>query len=99
MRDCWLPNSRSCAGVHPGLISEPHMNMQAERSGPRSLDDAKRWMRDKLAKRVHPLGLTDPLVTASLIEELKGLDADNWAALWGAAGARHREQGRDAEHK
>jgi hypothetical protein len=31
-----------------------------ERTGPRTLEDAKRWMHDKLAKRVHPLGLTTP---------------------------------------
>jgi hypothetical protein len=55
----------------------------AERSGPRTLQEAKQWMHDKLAKRVHPLGLTDPPVTAALIDQLKGLDGDSWAEVWG----------------
>lgn len=69
----------------------------AERAGPRTLDDAKRWMHDKLAKRVHPLGLTDPTVTAALIDQLQGLDGDSWAGVWGAAGANHSGQGVAAE--
>lgn len=71
----------------------------SERSGPRTLDDAKRWMHDKLSKRVHPLGLTDPAVTAPLIDQLKGLDAENWSELWGGAGARSYAQAADAEKR
>jgi esterase FrsA len=70
-----------------------------ERSGPRSLDDAKRWMHDKLAKRVHPLGLTDPAVTAPLIDRLAGLDAENWAAVWHAAGEDSSRQAQAAERR
>ena len=69
----------------------------AERSGPRTLQEAKQWMHDKLAKRVHPLGLTDPAVTAALIDQLKGLDGDSWAEVWGGAGARHSEEALAAE--
>jgi len=69
----------------------------AERSGPRTLQEAKQWMHDKLAKRVHPLGLTDPPVTAALIDQLKGLDGDSWAEVWGGAGARHSEEALAAE--
>ena len=67
------------------------------RSRPRTLEEAKAWMHDKLAKRVHPLGLTDPRVTAELIDQLKGLDGDNWAKVWGGAGAGHAEQAAAAE--
>lgn len=70
-----------------------------ERAGPRTLEDAKRWMREKLALRVHPLGLTDPATTSALIDELAGLDGDTWAALWGSAGARHRQAAADAERR
>jgi esterase FrsA len=69
----------------------------AERSGPRTLQEAKQWMRDKLEKRVHPFGLTDPGVTTALIDELKGLDGDSWAEVWGGAGARHCEKAVAAE--
>ena len=58
----------------------------AERSGPRTLQEARQWMHDKLAKRVHPLGLTDPAVTAALIDQLKGLDGDSWAEALGRSG-------------
>ena len=75
------------------------MSALHERSGPRSLDDAKRWMHDKLAKRVHPLGLTDPAATAPLIDALRGLDGESWAQVWGEAGERASRQAADAERK
>jgi esterase FrsA len=68
-----------------------------DRSRPRTLEEAKAWMHDKLAKRVHPLGLTDPRVTAELIDQLRGLDGGNWAKVWGRAGAGHAEQAAAAE--
>ena len=78
--------------------TETHLNAQiTERAGPRTLDDAKRWMHDKLSRRVHPLGLTDPAATAPLIDQLKGLDAENWANVWGAAGSRSSHQAAEAE--
>jgi len=67
-----------------------------ERTGPRTLEDAKRWMHDKLAKRVHPLGLTTPERTARLIDALQGLDAPRWAATWVAAGREQMEAGQQA---
>jgi esterase FrsA len=73
------------------------MQMNSERSGPRTLEDARAWMRDKLAKRVHPLGLTDPAHTEKVIAGLRGLDGENWAAAWGDAGRRFAEQAADAE--
>jgi esterase FrsA len=59
-----------------------------ELSGPRSLESAKAWMRDRLGKRVHPLGLTEPQATLDVVEKLRGLDGDNWASAWMAAGDR-----------
>lgn len=59
-----------------------------ELSGPRSLENAKAWMRDRLAKRIHPLGLTDPQATLDTIEALQGLDGQNWASAWIATGNR-----------
>jgi len=57
-----------------------------ELSGPRSLENAKNWMRDRLGKRIHPLGLTEPETTLQTIERLEGLDGDRWAAAWMATG-------------
>ena len=56
-------------------------------------------MHDKLAKRVHPLGLTDPAATAPLIDALRGLDGESWAQVWGEAGERASRQAADAERK
>lgn len=57
-----------------------------ELTGPRSLENAKDWMRDRLGKRIHPLGLTDPDTTMDTIDALEGLDGENWAKAWIAAG-------------
>ena len=54
-------------------------------------------MRDKLAKRVHPLGITDPAETEKVIAGLRGLDGENWAAAWGDAGRRFAQQAAAAE--
>lgn len=86
--------------THPDY-SAPHSNSTngditvatAERTGPRSLDDARRWMHEKLAARVHPMGLTDPAVTAPLIDALPGLDGESWGQHWCAAGTRARVDG------
>ncbi|WP_085026411.1 alpha/beta hydrolase family protein [Ensifer aridi] len=53
---------------------------------PRTLENAKAWMKDRLAKRIHPLGLTDPHETLNAIDRLEGLDGANWAKSWTASG-------------
>lgn len=63
-----------------------------ELTGPRSLDDAKAWMRDRLAKRIHPLGLTDPQGTSDTIDRLQGLDGARWAKAWIATGDAYMEK-------
>jgi hypothetical protein len=55
---------------------------------PKTLAEAKAWMHDRSAKRFHPLGLTDPAVTAEAIDELAGLDGASWAKVWMAKGDR-----------
>ena len=64
------------------------MATAGELTGPRSLDNAKAWMRDRLAKRIHPLGLTEPEATLETIEALQGLDGANWASAWIGTGNR-----------
>jgi esterase FrsA len=68
-----------------------------ELSGPRSLQDAKAWMRDRLTKRIHPFGLTEPEATLQTIERLEGLDGEKWAAAWVATG--NRFLGSAADHE
>jgi len=68
----------------------------SERTGPRTLENAKEWMHDKLKKRVHPLGLTDPATTGRIIDQLEGLDGANWGRAWGDAGRKAFEAGRTA---
>ncbi|WP_431286455.1 alpha/beta hydrolase family protein [Roseateles chitinivorans] len=66
---------------------------------PKTLAEAKQWMKDKLAAKVHPMNLIDPVEGLRLIDQLEGLDAEAWAAVWGRAGdeARHRaDQARDS---
>lgn len=74
-----------------------HQANIGELSGPRSLENAKDWMRDRLKKRIHPLGLTDPEATLRTIDALKGLDGENWAAAWISTGNGYLEKGRTLE--
>lgn len=69
----------------------------AEMAAPRTLENAKAWMRAKLAARVHPLGLTDPDETLQGIDSLTGLDGANWAAVWVARGDAHAARAKRAE--
>lgn len=71
----------------------------AEMNGPRSLDNAKEWMRAKLKARVHPLALTNVDDTREVIEGLTGLDGASWAAAWGAKGDDFASRAADAEAK
>ncbi len=71
-------------------------NQASERTGPRTLENAKEWMHDKLEKRVHPLGLTDPATTGRIIDQLEGLDGANWGRAWGDAGNQAFDAGRAA---
>lgn len=62
---------------------------------PRTLDEAKRWMRQRLAKQ-HPMNLVSEAVGGAVIDSLTGLDGQTWGDAWGAAGARVREAARAA---
>ncbi len=68
---------------------------EGELGRPRTLAEAKDWMRERLAKRIHPMGLTDPQTTHDVINALQGLDGENWARAWISAGNRYFEAARD----
>ncbi len=59
---------------------------------PKTLAEAKQWMRDKLATRVHPMNLLDPQEGLRLIDSLEALDGESWAAVWGPAGDEARRR-------
>lgn len=73
------------------------MQKENELQGPRTLEDAKRWMLDRLAQRVHPMGLTDVEATKEVIESLDGLDGARWAAAWMACGDAYAEAAERSE--
>lgn len=63
---------------------------------PKTLEEAKQWMRERLIARTHPMNLIDVDEGQQLIDQLRGLDGQNWANLWGGAADRAREQGEAA---
>jgi esterase FrsA len=76
---------------------EAREESMADRAGPRSLDEAKQWLRSTLERRVHPMGLTDPAATLAVIDGLAGLDGQNWASAWMGQGDRFRAKAEAAE--
>ncbi len=47
---------------------------------PRTLEENKVWLHQKLNARTHPLDTCDPAGTLAVIDELPGLDGASWAA-------------------
>ena len=64
---------------------------------PRTLDEVKAFLRQRLASRLSPLHLVDEAEARAVIERLDGLDGERWGAAWGAAGARFEQLAREAE--
>lgn len=63
---------------------------------PRTLEEAKAWMRQRLAARQHPMNLVSPEIAGPVIDALSGLDGQSWGDAWGEAGARLRAEARAA---
>lgn len=53
---------------------------------PRTLEEAKAWMLDRAAKKIHPMNNLSVKDTAGVVTGLQGLDPVNWAAAWRKAG-------------
>lgn len=75
-------------------LQMPDFNVQGR---PKTLAEAKLWMKDRLKKRVHPLNMLDPDEGPALIDSLTGLDGGAWAAVWGTAGDEAFERAKAAE--
>jgi esterase FrsA len=52
---------------------------------PKTLDEAKAWMHDRLKRRIHPMNSIEA-DSGGLIDQLRGLDPDAWTEVWGRAG-------------
>ncbi len=56
---------------------------QAEVQGrPKTLEEARAWMKTRLASRTHPMNALDPHEGAALIDALPGLDGQSWSDHW-----------------
>jgi len=75
-----------------------HRSREADVQGrPKTLEEAKAWMRDRLRARAHPMGLVEVEEGLALIERLEGLDGESWARVWGAAAKAHQTRALAAE--
>lgn len=64
---------------------------------PKTLAEAKLWMKAKVTARVHPMIALPPEQADALIDSLEGLDADRWTAVWRPAGDAARDAAQQAE--
>ncbi len=53
---------------------------------PKTLPEARDWMKKRLASRTHPMNALDPEEGVALIDSLPGLDGKTWALHWRQAG-------------
>jgi esterase FrsA len=65
---------------------------------PRTLENAKAWMLDRAAKRIHPMNNLSVEDTAKVLDRLEGLDPVPWAHAWMAAGEQAWAAATAAEH-
>lgn len=59
---------------------------------PKTLEEARAWMRQRLIARTHPMNLIDLEEGLALIDQLHGLDGESWASVWGGAADQVRVQ-------
>ncbi len=66
---------------------------------PKTLDESKLWMKQRLASRFHPMNAIDPVDGPSLIDGVPGLDGASWGGYWGELGDAALAEARVAEGK
>jgi dienelactone hydrolase len=64
---------------------------------PKTLEEVKESLRNRLAKGGNPMRWCDKTEAEAVIERLKGLDGESWAAAWRPAGDRFAEAAAEAE--
>jgi esterase FrsA len=71
--------------------------MAAVRDRPRTLDEAKEFLRRRLAERGSPMGACDREAALATLDRLAGLDPERWAAAWSETAATFEDAAREAE--
>lgn len=81
------------------------MSTESNISGrPKTLEEAKAWMQQRLLSRTHPMNALPPDRGRAWIAGLPGLDGETWGRYWGALGdvlsdrATHAEREGDSAH-
>lgn len=64
---------------------------------PKTLDETKAWMLQRLAARTHPMNALPLDSGAAWVEGVPGLDGASWGGYWGELGDAVAEQARQAE--
>lgn len=64
---------------------------------PKTLEEAKEFLRERLAARRSPMNEVDEAAAAAAIEGLEGLDGERWAAAWSVVAEKFERAAREAE--
>lgn len=72
-------------------MARPPVNASVQ-GRPKTLEEAQAWMRERLIARTHPMNLIDVDAGLELIDQLRGLDGENWTHVWGRAAEDARAQ-------
>lgn len=64
---------------------------------PKTLNEAKAWMLERLTSRTHPMNALPPDEGARWIADVPGLDGAAWGRYWGELGDALMQQARDAD--
>lgn len=64
---------------------------------PKTLEETKLWMKQRLAARFHPMNALDAVQGPALIDALPGLDGAAWGGYWGMLGDEARAQAQQLE--
>lgn len=66
---------------------------------PKTLEETKAWMRQRLASRFHPLNALDTVEGPAAIDALPGLSGEIWGGYWGALGDAARADAQACESR
>lgn len=66
---------------------------------PKNLDEAKAWMKQRLAQRFHPMNALDTQEGLAYIDAVPGLDGQAWGGYWGALGDAARAEAQGLESR
>jgi dienelactone hydrolase len=73
------------------------VNGAAVSGRPKTLPEAKEWMRSRLKSRTHPMNALSADEGEAWIGAVPGLDGESWGSYWGALGDRAAQEAQAAE--